>query len=500
MLDQSPQFDAQAAERLARDQFRIDGRASPLTSERDKNFLITSSGRPAMVGKIANAAEDRAMLFAQQSALTHLAGGMLTTPNVVRAADGSTLVEVTAEDGRAHLAWAITWLPGRPLGTVARRSPALLADFGRQIGWLDGALADFDSPGIHRDFSWDLANGRAIIDRYRALVTDAELARTLDLLIAQFDRNTAPLLDKLPRAAIHNDLNDYNVLVSGENLESRDQSVTGIVDFGDMVHSYRAGDLAIAIAYAILGSNDPLTDACRMVRGYSEHVRLADDELAALFGLVVLRLCTSVCIAADQLRQRPDNEYLGVSQTAIAELLPALAAIPFRLAEAAFREAAGVPSVPASERVSHFLRRTTDIAPVLGFDLRTEPSIVLDLSIASPLVGGDAAENAEPKLTERVFGAMREAGVRVSSDATMSRGCCTSRRRSRQAMSTERFTSGSICSPSRTACIRAAAGHRSRVRRQRGAAGLGPVIVLRRKMTAPLFTLYDISAANRCAV
>src|SRR5207244_6087327 len=42
---------------------------------------------------------------------------------------------------------------------------------------------------------------------------------------------------------------------------------------------------------------------------------LDDSELAALFGLVILRLCTSVCIAADQQRQRPDNAYLGVSQS-----------------------------------------------------------------------------------------------------------------------------------------------------------------------------------------
>jgi 4-aminobutyrate aminotransferase-like enzyme/Ser/Thr protein kinase RdoA (MazF antagonist) len=417
MLDQTPRFDLAAAERLAREHFALDGRATALTSERDQNFLITGKDGRRAVLKIANATEDQAMLAAQQDALAHLASRVPTAPRVVpgTGTGASTLVDVAGDDGRRHLMWAITWLPGRPLGTVARRGAALLTDFGRQVGVLDAALAHFDSPGIHRDFYWDLANGRAIVDRHRHLVTDPALAQTLDRLIGEFDARIAPLLEQLPRAAIHADLNDYNILVGGwDDVESRDQRVTGIVDFGDMVYSYRVGDLAIAIAYAILGSVDPLTVASHMVRGFSEKVTLGDDELAALFGLVVLRLCTSVCIAADQRRQRPDNVYLGVSQSAIANMLPILAAIPFSLAEAVLRDAAGVAAVPAGERVTEYLRRSADIAPVLGMDLRTEPAIVLDLSVASPMIGGDANDNAEPKLTERVFGAMRDEGVRVS--------------------------------------------------------------------------------------
>jgi hypothetical protein len=234
----------------------------------------------------------------------------------------------------------------------------------------------------------------------------------LDHLLAQVNARTAPLLARLPLAAIHGDLNDYNVLIGdGDGMEARGQRVTGIVDFGDMVWSYRVGDLAIAIAYAILGADDPLSVAAAMVRGYAKHIMFTNDELAALFGLVVLRLCASVCIAADQRGRQPDNEYLSISQTPIAELLPKLAAIPFRLAEVVFRQAVGRIGVPAHERVADFLRRQRSMVPVLGFDLSTEPSIVLDLSVASPLVDGDIGENAEPKLTKRVFGLMRDAGV-----------------------------------------------------------------------------------------
>lgn len=413
-LEHAPQFDVAGAERLARDHFAVVGSATPLTSERDQNFLIERAGGSPIVLKIANAGESRALLAAQQDALAHVSATLTTTPRVLRATDGSSLVEVTAGNGKQHLVWAITWLPGRPLATISRRTSELYEDLGRQIGALDSALAGFDRPAIHRAFYWDLANGRTIIDQYRGLITDTELRVSLDRLLAGFDRTTATLLACLPRGTIHSDLNDHNVLVGGgSDVESRDQRVTGIVDFGDMVHSYRVGDLAIAIAYAILDSDDPLTVAARVVRGFREHVALSDEELASLFGLVALRLCMSACIAADQLRRRPDNLYLGVSQSAIARMLPTLAAVPFGLAHAVFREAAGVDPVPASGRVATYLSAQTP-APVIGFDLRREPSIVLDLSIASPLMSGDVHENIEPALTRRVFDLMRQSNVRLA--------------------------------------------------------------------------------------
>ena len=77
-----------------------------------------------------------------------------------------------------------------------------------------------------------------------------------------------------------------------------DQKVTGILDFGDIVSSYATADLAIAVAYAVLAKPDPLAAAVSVVRGYQQLRPLSDDEVASLFGLVLLRLCMSVCLAA----------------------------------------------------------------------------------------------------------------------------------------------------------------------------------------------------------
>jgi hypothetical protein len=49
-----------------------------------------------------------------------------------------------------------------------------------------------------------------------------------------------------------------------------------------------------------------------------------------LWPMVLLRLSMSVCLAAYQQQQRPENEYLNISQRAIERNLPRLFATDFR--------------------------------------------------------------------------------------------------------------------------------------------------------------------------
>src|SRR6185503_13860961 len=120
----------------------------------------------------------------------------------------------------------------------------------------------------------------------------------------RFDGNT-----DLRRSVIHGDANDYNVLVDMD-------VVVGLIDFGDMVYSWTIGNLAIAIAYVVLGKEDPYGSADDVIDGYTKEFSLHKEEIDVLWKLVRLRLAMSVCLAADQLRQRPENEYLQISQRA----------------------------------------------------------------------------------------------------------------------------------------------------------------------------------------
>lgn len=416
MTHDQPRFDLASAESIALDLFGLSATATTLPSERDQNFLLSVDGEPRLVLKIANANEDRSFLDAEQRTMQHVAERSALAPRIHLTRNGATMADVSAPDGRIHMVWAVSVLPGMPLGTVTHRSPELFHRFGETIAELTRSLDGFDDQSLHRDFHWDLTHGRAVVARHRALIVDDELGAAIDTLIAAFDEHTVEALPTLRRSVIHGDLNDYNVLVGGgSDLLDRFQFVTGVLDFGDMVHGITIGDLAIAIAYAMLDAPDPLSVMWQMVRGYHHVEPMREPEMHALYGLAVLRLCMSACLAAHQQRGNPDNEYLAVSQASLRRTLPRLARVPFAFAAATVRSACGLEPVTTSARVRLWLAaRTHSFAPVLGMDLRVAPSLVLDLSVGGALVSGDERDNAEPALTDRVFRAMRDAGVRVS--------------------------------------------------------------------------------------
>ena len=274
--------------------------ARRLPSERDQNFLLTDNAGQPLVLKIANVAESRAFLEAQNAVLDYLSERL------------SFCQRVIGEIGeyKGHFVRTVTYLPGVPLAEIKPHTPGLLQDLGQKIGQLSRALADFDHPAVHRDFHWDLANGNRIVNEYAPLIENTDLRELV--LKCRFAPET-----ELRRSVIHGDANDYNVLVDPESM-----TVSGLIDFGDMVYSYTVGDLAIAIAYVVLDKDDPCDAAREVVSGYESECALRDEERQALWPLVRLRLAMSVCLAAHQQRQQPDNKYLVISQKAIEKTLP----------------------------------------------------------------------------------------------------------------------------------------------------------------------------------
>jgi Ser/Thr protein kinase RdoA (MazF antagonist) len=257
--------------------------------------VIDDSGQ-RFVLKIANAAESRVFLEAQNAVLDYLSQRV---PFCQRVIGGIGEFE-------GHFVRLVTYLPGVPLAGIKHHTPGLLHDLGQKLGQLSHALAGFDHPAVHRDFHWDLANGNRIVNEYAPLIEDADLRKLV--LKCRYEPETP-----LRRSVIHGDANDYNVLVDPESM-----TVSGLIDFGDMIYSYTVGDLAIALAYVVLGEGD----ASDVIAGYTSEFPLLDDEREALWPLVRLRLAMSVCLAAYQRRQQPENEYLGISQKAIEKTLP----------------------------------------------------------------------------------------------------------------------------------------------------------------------------------
>jgi 4-aminobutyrate aminotransferase-like enzyme/Ser/Thr protein kinase RdoA (MazF antagonist) len=410
-LASAPRFKTADAERLARELYALEATATTLTSERDQNFLLTTKAGERSVLKIAAAGEDKALLDAQHQAMTLVAERTGLTQRVLPAKSGALIAE---SDG--HLVRRVSYLKGTVAGDVPHHSREYRVDLGRSVARITTALAGFDHPAAHREFYWDLARGLDVSREHLPLVRDTKLKRLVRGLLNAFEHDVAPTLPKLPKSVIHNDANDHNVIVRDDgDIHERRQRVAGIIDFGDMVHSWTVGDLAIGATYAALDATDPLAAIADVARGYHGERALKDAELAVLFDLVRLRLCTSVCVAAHQTKQRPGDAYLSVSQAAIARTLPRLASIHPRLAEATFRVAAGLEGSPQAARVTAYLKRhAAKFKPILGRKLDAATTMPMALDVGSAIVSGNASDNVEPTITERIFTAMKATGAKIA--------------------------------------------------------------------------------------
>ena len=384
-----PLTDATAlAERL----YGIRAVASGLPSERDQNILLRAETGERFILKLANIAERREVLDAECAVMRHLEPTGLV-PRPIRTIDGADIATCGPRFVRL-----ISALPGTTLGTARLCTDALRRDLGLALGRVDRSLATFDHPAFHRDFHWDLAASDRVIRTYLPLVADAEMAARIATFAAYHSAHVVPMLTGFRQGVIHNAANNYNVLVD----EAR-QAVTGIVDFGDMVYSHLVNDVAVAMAYVALDAADPLGAAAAVVSGYHEAHQLTEPELEALFSLMCMRLCMSVCVAAKQIAERPTDNYLHISQGPIATTLPALASIHPRFAHYTFRDACGLVPVPHAPRVTAWLeRQAASFAPLTGRDLRTALVAPIDLSAGSPLVSSEPAENIPEELDRRI--------------------------------------------------------------------------------------------------
>lgn len=83
----------------------------------------------------------------QTALLDHLAvhGAHLRVPHLRASMAGDYLPSVTSATGETHAVRLVSWLAGTPLAE-ARRSFALMKNFGRALGELDRALQGFMHP------------------------------------------------------------------------------------------------------------------------------------------------------------------------------------------------------------------------------------------------------------------------------------------------------------------------------------------------------------------
>ncbi|MCF8106397.1 MAG: aminotransferase class III-fold pyridoxal phosphate-dependent enzyme [Desulfohalobiaceae bacterium] len=390
VVQHAPRFSLKEAEQIARERFNIRAFAEKLPSERDQNFLLAAEDGSRYVLKIANARETYQVLDFQNKAMSHILKrkAMFTRepdpcPRVLSDVEGETIGRVVDAGGRRHYLRLLSYLEGKPLALARPHDGSLFDDMGRFFAELDLALEDFEHPGVHREFHWDLQHCAPLVAGLLPKIADREKRSLVEAFLRRYTDRVLPRVSELRKNVIHSDGNDYNLLVETAGLSGN--RVSGIIDFGDMVYSQRINELAIVLAYALLDKRDPLTAAGPLVAGYYRNNPLTETELSLLFELICMRLCLSVCHAAGQSSLEPDNDYLLISEQPAWELLAKMAAIAPGLPEYVFRSHCGLPAPPNFQRVNDWIRgRKGHFAPVVDPDLTSGKCPVLDLSVSSP--------------------------------------------------------------------------------------------------------------------
>jgi Ser/Thr protein kinase RdoA (MazF antagonist) len=314
-LESIPRFTAPEALAAAAQGYGIRGSASALPSERDQNFLVADTAGAKYVVKIANANDAPELLDFQIQAMRRV---QELTPDcrvqrVLGSVQGSNITKIhNPRTGTEHCLRVLTWIDGDVLAKTTARGSALFESIGTSMAKVDAALCDFSHPAMRRALQWDLR--RAGMARENATLLPGDRRARVERQFSQWER-----IDwtALRHSVIHGDANDYNVIVAAGRM-------VGLLDFGDIVHTATVCDLAIALAYTMLGEAEPMAAAAQVIRAYQRHYALTEPEQRVLFPLVMSRLCMSVCYSAHNRARNPDDPYQVVSEAAAWDLLDRL--------------------------------------------------------------------------------------------------------------------------------------------------------------------------------
>ncbi len=315
-----------------------------LFSDIGQNFHLTDESGKEYILKIANPAERKEMLDAQNQTIKYVAGNYkdINFQSIIRTLSGEEISTIIDKNGNKFLARLLTYLPGIFLADIHPHTPEMLKELGSKLGLMDKLLSDFYHPAANRYWHWDLKNATDL-KRYTKHISHGKNRRIAEYFLLQFETEVLPVLPTLRKSIIHNDANDHNILVS--NINKDEYKISGFIDFGDMVYSNTIGDLAIACAYVMLEKNDPLESILPIVSGYHLSFQLTEPEIDVLFYLITARLFSSVIIAAYQQSVQENNDYLSISEKPAWTVLHKLIEINPIKAVRKFRNACNFPAL-----------------------------------------------------------------------------------------------------------------------------------------------------------
>jgi 4-aminobutyrate aminotransferase-like enzyme/Ser/Thr protein kinase RdoA (MazF antagonist) len=377
------------AHALLRAHYDLAGTLQALGSQQDLNLRL-DSGTARYVLKACHGSYAQVELEAQHAALGYLRSQGLPVPAVRLASDGAELLALDV-DGQALRVRLLEYIDGEPLTRLKHLPVQVIAELGALCARVDQALAGFDHPGLERTLQWDPRHAEALIKHLLPALADTQRHAQVEQVARAASACLQPLAAQLPIQAVHLDITDDNVVWHRD--EQRHWQVQGVIDFGDLLRTWRVADLSVTCA-ALLhhAEGDPLR-ILPAITAYQAINPLQDVELRALWPLVLNRAAVLVLSSEQQLAIDPGNQYIRDNIAHEWEIFDTACSVPAALMQAAILQAAG-RAIDSAE--------FGECAPLLP-ELAGQAVTQVDLGVLSPHC--EAGNWTQPGFDQRLLAA-----------------------------------------------------------------------------------------------
>jgi hydroxylysine kinase len=287
-----PDISHEDVNRLALEQYGVEGRFQSLAGERDANFLFHSHDGRKLILKFSHAAEDPAVLDFQCQALAHIAAldPELPIPRVYPTLNGHDFATITLESGEHLILRAQSCIDGAPIAEETLNQTRL-QQTGILAARLDLALRGFCHPSARQELAWDMINAGQLLP-CTSTIENAEVRLLIEGVLQHFASATLPELSGLREQVIHADLHFGNLHAGADD----DAPISGIVDFGDMLQAPLVVEVSTLLAEVATCFDDPMPAMAQLLAGYQSVLPLQAAEHALLQSCIMTRLAITYVI------------------------------------------------------------------------------------------------------------------------------------------------------------------------------------------------------------
>lgn len=367
----TPTLGTDEVERLCEEVFGIAVVALALGSQQDQNFrlFLRGSRSPFGVLKLSNPAFSEAEIRMQDAATDAVAAAdpSLRVPRVLSGSRGRLWSWWDSSQGPIH-ARVLENISGETLTGSRYLSPATVERLGDLAGRVSAALATFEHPASGRILQWDLRHAQRVIATLIPEEPDAQVRAAIERALGAAASAVDAVAGRLPTQVGHFDITDDNVLRDGGRVPD------AVIDFGDVMRSWRVAEIAVTASSILHHDGAEPTATIPAIRAFHARCPLSEDEIEALWPLVVLRGATLVLSGRAQVRLDDANEYAAAALDREGRIFGAATSVPAAVMTEAIRAALG--------RASRRAPRTWEGPPIV--ELPAEVA-VLDAGTLSPI-------------------------------------------------------------------------------------------------------------------